>query len=302
MKNFYRRLNISPSSSYVEIKRAVSASSTDPALVEAASYVLLEAHRRPVYDRCHRTLSTVGQLRANLGLSATPGWAASNAADYNVEPSQESELDRLRQAAGTQKKNGSTKATLFRLAAPYVLLGILFLGAVVWGSLTDDDSGSASDNEASSRNTGQPFSSDDFLEPQKPTVPALPLPRNGDVTRYSYGQRALAPFTVRTRSGSGNYYVKLVNVRTNNTVMTLFVREGRTAETKVPLGTYEVRYAVGDKWYGREHLFGPHTSYARCDESFRFYRTSTGYQGYTVELYLQQFGNLETEDISRDEF
>ncbi len=41
-------------------------------------------------------------------------------------------------------------------------------------------------------------------------------------------------------------------------------------EIKVPLGSYIVKYAVGEKWYGEKYLFGPETRYNKADEKFVF--------------------------------
>ena len=35
-------------------------------------------------------------------------------------------------------------------------------------------------------------------------------------------------------------------------------------ELKVPLGTFEIRYASGKQWYGYNYLFGDDTSYSKA--------------------------------------
>lgn len=69
-----------------------------------------------------------------------------------------------------------------------------------------------------------------------------------------------------------------------------------------PLGTYELRYAAGQTWYGTTHLFGPETSCSRADSQFEFRETPDGYSGYTVELFLQVNGNLRTRTLAREDF
>jgi hypothetical protein len=70
----------------------------------------------------------------------------------------------------------------------------------------------------------------------------------------------------------------------------------------MPLGSYEMRYAAGEVWYGEDALFGPSTAYSRADAAFDFVRGATQYEGYTVELTLQYNGNLRVQDISPSEF
>ena len=82
----------------------------------------------------------------------------------------------------------------------------------------------------------------------------------------------------------------------------MFIRGGERLETLLPLGSYELRYAAGKTWYGTEHLFGPDTAYSRADERLDFRESPTGYSGYTIELFLQIDGNLETKSIRPEDF
>jgi hypothetical protein len=133
------------------------------------------------------------------------------------------------------------------------------------------------------------------------TEPAQPLPATG-VFSMSFSGDGVAPLEIVTQSIEGNYYIKVVDWNTKQETATLFVRASERAKMFLPLGSYELRYAVGQTWYGPKHRFGPDTSYHRADARFDLVRTSQGYSGYTVELYLQLHGNLETEQIRPDEF
>lgn len=125
------------------------------------------------------------------------------------------------------------------------------------------------------------------------------LPSTGVLRGYVDQSSSTGPLTIKTRSGSGNYYVKLVEKNTGITRMTIFVQEGATtSKISVPSGTYEMRYATGRTWYGEEALFGDDTTYNKADSDFTF---SNGL-GYSVELYLQQFGNLETRRLNKNNF
>ncbi len=89
---------------------------------------------------------------------------------------------------------------------------------------------------------------------------------------------------------------------TGRPALTLFVRGGETEKIKVPLGTYELRYASGDKWYGYEHLFGKNTSYSKADKTFTFQVQDNSVNGYTVTLYRVANGNLRTSRIGKADF
>jgi DnaJ-domain-containing protein 1 len=124
-----------------------------------------------------------------------------------------------------------------------------------------------------------------------------PLPTNGSVLRYGSGE-PVAPLEIRTRGQDRHYFVKVVDHVTGEPVATMFVRGGQTAEALVPLGSYRVKYATGETWYGEDYLFGPETSYSEAAERFDFVNNGYQYSGYTLELFLQQNGNLQTNRIS----
>lgn len=114
-------------------------------------------------------------------------------------------------------------------------------------------------------------------------------------------ERTVAPLEVITR-GRANYYVKLVDARSGRDTFAVFVRGGESVETKVPLGTYELRYATGRNWFGPQYLFGSNTSYHRANQTFAFRQNQFEVSGYTVELFFQTDGNLQTQEIDRRSF
>ncbi|MDC0294614.1 hypothetical protein OAK98_04380, partial [Mariniblastus sp.] len=148
-------------------------------------------------------------------------------------------------------------------------------------------------------NRGQSNQAEPEIEPWR-----LAMPATGIMQRYGNLTDAVAPLTIRTRKGSGNYYVKISRVDGDRLILsrTAFIRDGGTLETTMPLGDYEIRYAIGENWYGPKRRFGKRTSYAKADTVFSFQETSRGYSGFTVELYRQLNGNLETDPLTADEF
>lgn len=130
--------------------------------------------------------------------------------------------------------------------------------------------------------------------------PEIARPKSGQVQNFSSAS-PIAPFEIKT-SQLGNYLVKLVDTRTRNDIMTVFVRGGTTVEVEVPLGVFEVRYAHGEKWYGYKHLFGPDTVYSKADTTFDFNSDGNRVSGYTITLYSVRNGNLQTSKISAEDF
>jgi len=128
-----------------------------------------------------------------------------------------------------------------------------------------------------------------------------PIPSNGAIQVFS-NESQIAPLKIVTTQGA-NYLVKLVSVYSQKPVMTVFIRGGNTVTTKVPLGSYTIKYASGDdQWYGYTRLFGKQTQYSKADTTFTF--ENTGYQisGYTISLYRVSNGNLSTSSINPSDF
>ena len=133
-----------------------------------------------------------------------------------------------------------------------------------------------------------------FLEPE------LLLPPTGEFRIFT-GRERLAPFQIKSSTGA-NYLIKLDDSRTGAAVQTIFIRGGSTVDVDVPLGTYTVKYASGDKWYGYTHLFGPNASYSKAVSLFTFYISANKYMGHTITLYKVPGGNLHIGKIDADEF
>ena len=130
--------------------------------------------------------------------------------------------------------------------------------------------------------------------------PELPLPQSGEAINYS-NRTPHAPFEIQSAAGT-NYLVKLSDLYSGEPVMTIFVRGGSPVNVDVPEGTYWVKYAAGEKWYGYDYLFGPRTGYSKASETFTFGNDGRRYTGYTITLYKVRDGNLHTQDINPEDF
>lgn len=149
-------------------------------------------------------------------------------------------------------------------------------------------------------------------EPNRTPRPSLvrqPIPSTGHVRKHTE-EDSIARFQIKADQGS-HYLVKLVNVSSNESVVDVFVRSGTTVDVKVPLGSYEVRYASGEMWYGyrdqSKDYFGPNTVYSKAEKIFDFQKTenepgSYTITGYSITLYKVPHGNLHTRSIKPTQF
>jgi hypothetical protein len=134
----------------------------------------------------------------------------------------------------------------------------------------------------------------------QPTYPEYALPENSWSQLYT-SERQVARFKVSAPEGT-HYWVKLVDATTSAPAIAMFVRGGTTAEVKVPVGTYVIKYASGKNWYGTTYLFGPDTAYGKADQTMRFWIEGNIVHGHSMTLYKVLNGNLRTQSISASEF
>jgi hypothetical protein len=123
----------------------------------------------------------------------------------------------------------------------------------------------------------------DRLQPKQ-----LPMPRNGTLKKGYH--KGLAPLTIQTRNEGRHYYLKLLNVSNGSEILSAFLRGGSTFVEHVPVGKYELKYAVGDTWYGTRWLFGPKTIFMKMDQVFDFKIQNNEIAGYRLDLYLKPVG------------
>ena len=117
--------------------------------------------------------------------------------------------------------------------------------------------------------------------------------------------KGVAPFKIFTEKETENasdFYLKLVDAESGNTVYVFYVRSGETLDVKVALGTYVLRYASGETWYGPEHLYGPRTRYAEGGDPLAFSQSGNMVYGNSVTLYTVLGGNFDTKNIDAGGF
>jgi len=84
MRDLYKQLHLEESAPAEAIQSACS--QAQPDVRPVAEFILLDEHLRRVYDRNRNLLTTVGQLRARLGLSLSPFWTRGAFADFTFDP------------------------------------------------------------------------------------------------------------------------------------------------------------------------------------------------------------------------
>lgn len=186
-----------------------------------------------------------------------------------------------------------------------IAVGLTFLVAIGCSENIDNSSYAADENSQHLEDAD--YNSEAFEYEETPVeinelpIPEVPRPSSGLYSQNLNGQPAIAPLEIRSQSGS-DYFVKVTNQYTGEDVSTIYIRGGDTVSIEVPLGTYEIKYASGETWYGDQKLFGTQTSYSKADELFTF--SDTGYQitGYTITLYQVVNGNLETITLDPSQF
>ena len=130
-------------------------------------------------------------------------------------------------------------------------------------------------------------------------LPEIPF-TNGKIVMNPFDQR-ICPLNISVK-GEDSYYIYLDSESFPHNDMAFLIKPGKSVDINVPEDTYQIFYAVGETWYGKDNLFGPDTMYYQCDGDFEFYTDDEYVYGHTIELYLQRNGNLSTEVIDADLF
>ncbi len=190
--------------------------------------------------------------------------------------------------------------------APVGAVGLVFL---VWGfnSLNANSSTSSSSQPASYTPRHQvstyqrPQSEIPPWEKTKPVEPVFsepeqPLPEQGAMSfsfDFANYNGTTAPFKITTPS-DGNYVMKIEDWNTKEFVATYFIRRSSSLSIELPLGSYKLKFAQGDKWFGTNFLFGPTTAYSYVPDKMTFYIDGDYARGHSIELIPQVNGNLTT--------
>lgn len=308
MRNLYKRLNSYRGAPAQSLKDAII-NCKDQSIQLDAKCVFTDRKRKDMYDQTHAALTGIATLRNGLCVPQSEMWNHSLNSEFNSGHSSPLRLKELIQSNGKRANTSSSKPQKAQSDIrrkdfePTTVIIVIIISILVIPFAVDAlYKINKSAPPAPAKSPSRDIPSQIKTEVEAFNQPRLPTLAHGSLN-YNTSATPLAPLEIKTPYGSSDYYfVKLVNVSTNRADMELFIHGGRTIEIKVPLGTYIMKYANGTKWYGREHNFGPETVYSKADSLFSFTKDYSGYSGYTVTLYKVQNGNLETEQITAEEF
>lgn len=131
-----------------------------------------------------------------------------------------------------------------------------------------------------------------------------PLPESGIfrfANRGSFDPDRNPPLKI-SNSPDANTLAKLIRVGDGVEVMSIFIRAGQTVEVAVPFGSYKVKIASGQTWYGDVVRFGPNTSYAILDAVFDFTKEGSQLLGHQLTLTRVKHGNLKQLPLTATDF
>lgn len=212
----------------------------------------------------------------------------------NKDVQKRNKAEDLLKTVSTAHHNPSTRSKGFRTKSE----AVDFLKKFSSDNSSNQDSqtltGLSSQINASQRTPSHPANSN--LEDIVISEKEEPMPTFPHFLKHPVGE-CVAPLEIKSR-GSNSHVIRLVDSKTCKVILDYFLPAGLTKEILVPHGSYELRFASGNKWYGTDNLFGKTTRYTKANSTFFF---STG-QGYSITLYTVPYGNLHTETISEEEF
>ena len=140
------------------------------------------------------------------------------------------------------------------------------------------------------------------IEPIKEMTPKAAISIKPGIHNVYTQAPLVAPLKLITPGGTEKYYIKVVDAYTSAPLMTIFMVGGQVLEARVPLGSYKIRYATGEAWYGDKDLFGTSTSLNEAEKVLEFVKRDGSIVGYTVELIPKYLENSGTKQVEATQF
>lgn len=129
-----------------------------------------------------------------------------------------------------------------------------------------------------------------------------PFPPTGETRWYTTSAApslASLSITAPKRIPSTDYLVLFNTWEGNAPVAAIPVRNAETAVLNFPLGRYRMVIVKGWLWQGHDRQFGMGTNQREAVHPLEFSRSGNSWNGHTIELDKDMFGNLETRPIWR---
>ena len=96
---------------------------------------------------------------------------------------------------------------------------------------------------------------------------AIAEPRNGQVFSSS-ARGGYSTLTVETSDSPA--FIKVISTKDAGSLVSFYVRANSSVTINVKNGTYSIRFATGERWFGSDILFGSSTQYITLDNDYRF--------------------------------
>ena len=126
----------------------------------------------------------------------------------------------------------------------------------------------------------------------------LPLPKNGyGVYKFNRGATS-STLKIIPSQGTENLVIKLENTSTKKEICWFLIVKGNSHKMPIPPGSYIIKLAMGERWYGDKYLFGTQGSYSKIDQEI----TIPEYTNYTIFLEPNLLGTLTQQNIEANEF
>jgi len=130
----------------------------------------------------------------------------------------------------------------------------------------------------------------------------IEFPEHGTMKVFSELER-VAKFEIITSDEGAYYYIKLKPTGDAGGDIVFYLDKNTTFETMVPLGIYELLFAVGNTWYGDKELFGPYATYLKTNTLYEFYIDDNDVVwGLSQDLKRHVLGSLHSQPVDPSEF
>jgi len=132
-----------------------------------------------------------------------------------------------------------------------------------------------------------------FSNFNKKEINIVSFPKNAQVFQFDeilFNTQTNSPLKVETDEDYG-YYVRIVNVETNHSVISFFLHPNSHYELSIPIGNYRLYYGLGKEWINHDSLFGEEGLYFKSKYIYVF----TEKMGY--EIKIKKNGVIEYDEL-----
>ena len=232
MRDLYLHLRVDERSGELDTIREAIAQCPDAYIASAARHILLKPGRKEVYDRNHRTLSMIGEIKAELAVPSTSAWQQLGCQDFDMEYPGDladlfAELDGMEPAPVATRsipriraRASSTPDLDLRKILTFAIWGLLACVLLV------------------------------AMISMASMLPGKSMPQNGYVAKRTSFQES-SRLDIRN-PGPGHVAVDIYSM-SNELKVTVLIHEGLETRVSVPEGKHRLEFSIGksDDWDGR---------------------------------------------------